>query len=492
MRVRSVWVALTTVVIASNAGAATVVVTNLTDGASTCPSASACTLRGAIAFAMPDDSIQFAPALVFPAIMQLAGTELTINKNLTIIGPGPEQLAVRAATARRVLAVTSGILILEKIALTDGIALVPNGASAPPGSGAPGQSGQDAEGGCVRTSAGTSLLLRQVALRSCEVAGGNGGAGGSATNGSPSIGGPGGNGGAARGGAIFALGQLTLIESSVQSSTARGGAGAAGGAGSNAIFLGGGGDGGVGGTSGSARGGAIHVAAGGALLIRNSTLAGNTVTTSVGGFGGNGGNGLAFSDGRGGNGGAGGSAAGGQVFLAGSLLLADIEFATLGPAAVVNGPGGFPGGGSPSGASGVSGVRGGELLSSTTTPARVLASAFVGNGIAADCEGPAVSAVGASVDSDDSCAGFTLQGVFATIFRSPIFEVQNGRAVLLPSPTSLLIDSASSCNGLAGGAVTTDQSGKARPLDGNSDGTAVCDVGAIEFDPRLFGNGFEP
>lgn len=491
MRARSTWVALAAALIAFDAGAATVLVTNLTDGASTCPSAGACTLRGAIAFAIADDSIEFAPALVFPATVQLAGTELTINKNLTLIGPGSEQLAVRAASARRVLAVTVGNVTIEKIALIDGMNVGLGGVSAAPGSGGFGQSAADGEGGCIRTSAGTSLVLRQVALRSCEAAGGNGGAGGSGINAAPpGPGGSGGSGGSARGGAIASLGQLTLIESSVQSSTARGGAGGMGGAGGNSTFLTTGGDGAAGGTSGSVRGGAIHVAPGGALLIRNSTLAGNTATTSVGGFGGNGGQGSGFPDGRGGNGGAGGSAAGGQVFLAGSLSLADVEFSTLGPAAVVIGPGGIPGSGSQSGAAGVTGVRGGEVLSTTTTQPRVLKSAFVGNNIAVDCEGT-VNANGVNLDSDNSCTGFTLQGTSAATFRNPTFEVQRGRAVLVPLGSSPLIDSAASCNSLSGSVVAIDQSGQARPVDGNSDGTAVCDVGAIEYDPRLFGNGFE-
>ncbi len=90
-----------------------------------------------------------------------------------------------------------------------------------------------------------------------------------------------------------------------------------------------------------------------------------------------------------------------------------------------------------------------------------------------------------------TCAGFNLHGAYAANFRGTD-DVQGGRVVLLPRPGSLVVDVAANCNDIFNNVVAFDQGGRARPVDGDLDGTATCDVGAIEFDPRLFGNGFEP
>ncbi len=115
---------------------------------------------------------------------------------------------------------------------------------------------------------GTSLALKSVAIRDCEARAGNGGAGGSGANASPA--GNGGNGGAARGGAILALGQPTLANSNVQQSFARAGAGGDGGTGGNGGIFSTEGNGGGGGNAGLARGGAVFVDTGGALLFGSS------------------------------------------------------------------------------------------------------------------------------------------------------------------------------------------------------------------------------
>ena len=54
------------------------------------------------------------------------------------------------------------------------------------------------------------------------------------------------------------------------------------------------------------------------------------------------------------------------------------------------------------------------------------------------------------------------------------------------SPGSPAIDSGNpaGCLDVLGNPILTDQRGTIRPLDGNGDGTAVCDVGAYEFDPN--------
>ena len=42
------------------------------------------------------------------------------------------------------------------------------------------------------------------------------------------------------------------------------------------------------------------------------------------------------------------------------------------------------------------------------------------------------------------------------------------------------------------GCLATDQRGVVRPIDGDDDGTATCDIGAFEFQPMvIFADGFE-
>lgn len=59
----------------------------------------------------------------------------------------------------------------------------------------------------------------------------------------------------------------------------------------------------------------------------------------------------------------------------------------------------------------------------------------------------------------------------------------------IPGLGSLLVDQGGTLE--QGCALTTDQRGEPRPLDGNANGTVVCDAGAVEFNTRLFTDGFE-
>jgi CSLREA domain-containing protein len=475
--------------LSGGATADTLVVTSLGDGAGACPDSSACTLRAAIAAALPDDRIEFSPDLALPAILSLSGTELPVTKSLTLAGPGAARLTVRAASGNRVLNLTSGTLVIEALTLDRGRALGENGGSG--GTGLAGQPGGGAEGGCIITSTGTTLMLERVALRDCRAiagAGGNGGTGAAGASGA--TGGGGGTGGLARGGAIFARGALALIESSISESDALGGDGGnggTGGAGSSTE-----GSGGNGGAGGGARGGAISLAgAGAALLVRNSTLAGNLVEGGDGGIGGSGGNGAATGQGVGGNGGSGGLANGGHVHLESVVGVVDFEFASLGPSPGSGGAAGSGGNGQPSGTPGASGGTIGELLFAAKSP-RVRSSVFVGGFTAADCAGTAfVTASGDNLDSDDSCAGFTGNANFAANFVGPAPLIEAGRAVLRPRAGAPAIDVASDCLDLDGAAVEVDQGGRGRPLDGDGDLELRCDLGAIEFSFGIFRDGFE-
>jgi hypothetical protein len=74
--------------VANNARAATITVTNGNDSGLG-------SLRRAVIFASPGDTINFAPSVT---AINLASGELVINKNLTISGPGANRLAVQRST----------------------------------------------------------------------------------------------------------------------------------------------------------------------------------------------------------------------------------------------------------------------------------------------------------------------------------------------------------------------------------------------------------
>ena len=87
-------------------------------------------LRNAISNAAPGDTIRF--ALRPPALIFLEST-LFINKNLNILGPGPERLIVartfRSAPSFRVFNVRSGVVTLADMTIANGRALNANGVS---------------------------------------------------------------------------------------------------------------------------------------------------------------------------------------------------------------------------------------------------------------------------------------------------------------------------------------------------------------------------
>lgn len=464
--------------VATGAPAATITVTDLSDQPGSCPGVT-CTLRAAIVAANPADTIVFDPAFGYPASLNLAGTELAIGKDLIIVGPGPDRLTVSGSSQSRVFNITAGTVRIEGLGMSSGRHVTPAGNNGTPGSVSPGQSPQPAEGGCVRVSTSASLELLRVALRSCLAQGGSGGHGGNGLGGGliGTMGGSGGNGGAALGGAIANFGTLSLIESSVQGGLAFAGRGGDGGDGGDGMTIDG--MGGGGGLGGAAHGASIYAGNGASVLLRNSTLTAGSLAAGMGGEGG-------VSNGMPGGGGNGGSTEGGQLYLGTGMPLADVEFASLGPTIMQPGVGG-PGGGG--GTMGSAGLARGEALFAGTSP-RIRHSVLVGEDVALDCQG-SVTASGDNLDSDDSCAGFNLQGSYAANFVGPAVQEEAGRAVLLPRPGAATIDAASDCNDLDAATVARDQSARLRPLDGGGAPGPQCDVGASEFDPRIFANGFE-
>ena len=102
-----------------------------------------------------------------------------------------------------------------------------------------------------------------------------------------------------------------------------------------------------------------------------------------------------------------------------------------------------------------------------------LANSIVAGNADGDCEVPLTS-LGGNVTSDESCGTGPDEPV-GDPELGPL--ANNGGTTLtrLPTAGSIAID-----GGIAAGCQEIDQRGLARPADGDDDGTAVCDSGAVE------------
>jgi hypothetical protein len=120
------------------AHAATVTVTNTNDDGSG-------SLREAIASAAPGDTIAF--SLTYPATITLTSGELTIAKDLTIAGPGADQLAISGNDSSRVFHISSGEVTLNDLKVTQGTA-----------------SSYISGGGIYIVNSGTKVTLTQVSV----------------------------------------------------------------------------------------------------------------------------------------------------------------------------------------------------------------------------------------------------------------------------------------------------------------------------------------
>jgi len=107
-----------------------------------------CSLREAIAVATPGQQITFGPAFNVSRVIFLE-SELTINKNLSITGPGPHRLGISAAGRSRVFRLTGSRITISSLRIADGV-------------------GDDA--GCV-SAQGTALVLHRVEIGNCRAAG---------------------------------------------------------------------------------------------------------------------------------------------------------------------------------------------------------------------------------------------------------------------------------------------------------------------------------
>ena len=103
-------------------------------------------------------------------------------------------------------------------------------------------------------------------------------------------------------------------------------------------------------------------------------------------------------------------------------------------------------------------------------------STIVTGGVTGHCGGAPATSGGNNIDSDGSCAFAGSGDQIADPQLGPLAD--NGG----PTPTHLpVVGSPAVDGGANAGCPATDQRGQTRPTDGNGDGTATCDVGAVEF-----------
>ncbi len=133
-----------------------------------------CSLREAIAAATPGQQIIFAAPFFDAPRTIFLGSELLVNKNLAISGPGAHRLTISAANRSRVFRVTGSRVTLAGMRISDGVGADAGGVSAQAGaSGA--APGGDQQLPCdwrfelsapvvCRNQAGGSLLLSESSM----------------------------------------------------------------------------------------------------------------------------------------------------------------------------------------------------------------------------------------------------------------------------------------------------------------------------------------
>lgn len=401
-------------------------------------------LRAAIQSATNNATVTFAPGLEGLIVLN---SELAMNKNLSITGPGATVLAVSGGNSNRVFNISGGNVKISGLTIRDGVVV---GVA----------SGSDAIGGGIFNAGNLSLSDCAVVA---NLAHANQGANGINANG--------GSGGNGVGGGIYNTGNLALASCTLALNEARGGYGGLGGDrnDANAGYNGGSGGGGLGGA----------ICNDGSLAMTNCTFALNRVT---GGNGGNGGEGGLFR-GRGGNGGGGEGA--------GVLNRMNCQSANVTITSGVAERGGF-GAGVPNGT--IGSAQGGGFRTTTAT-------AFLVNSlIAQNSLGSSLTVVnGFDVSGIVVSQGYNLVGITngssgwlasdkvgndATPLN-PLLDVlqDNGGA----TPTVALLPGSPAIDQGKAISLTTDQRGLPRPHDWsaitNAAGGNGSDIGAFELFP---------
>ena len=378
------------------------------------------------------------------------------------------------------------------------------------GNGSSGSPGDSGLGGAIYNSG--SLALVNCTLTNNSATGGTGGRGGTGGTGAGTFtlggnGGDGAAGGSGLGGAIYNLGELTLINCTFSANSVAGGngsAGGAGGAGSSAgpPGNGGGGGGGFGGavfnamnltalastfSANSAHGGTsapagvrrngtgLHgikgaQADGGALynqwwaVVTNSTFYANTVVGGAGGNGGNGGGTFAIP----GDGGDGGDGFGGALENANTITIVNCTFSSNG---ALGGTNGVPGSGNYAGANGKFGQSNGGNIANNTSVILTLMNSILASSASGANEFGSFTDGGYNLSSDSasSFGGTSLQNTNPELGRLASYGGPTLTMALLSNSPAIDVIPPSAC-------PPTDQRGIPRPLLGKGD------VGAYEYE----------
>ncbi len=122
-------------------------------------------------------------------------------------------------------------------------------------------------------------------------------------------------------------------------------------------------------------------------------------------------------------------------------------------------------------------VTGGSAIYSSASPVTLAATVLAATGIGDSCAGAVPFASGNdNIDQDGTCglAGVNDRAVDPQL--GPLADNGGPTLTHMPIAGSPAIDAASSST-----CPATDQRGTGRPADGNGDGSATCDSGAVEF-----------
>ena len=109
-------------------------------------------------------------------------------------------------------------------------------------------------------------------------------------------------------------------------------------------------------------------------------------------------------------------------------------------------------------------------------------NSIVANSTGGDCSVAApgtLNALGVNFSTDGTCPGFT-QVTAAQLNLGPLQDNGGPTKTHALLSGSVAIDAVTDCTDVAGDPVTKDQRGVMRPIDGNCDGIAQCDVGGYE------------
>ena len=396
-----------------------------------------CTMRDAVNAAQEDDRIQFDLALPTPIVIGLTGTALQIDVPIRIIATDGVRTALRRVSGTGRLIELSGAADARIIGLD-----FENGSTS--------AFAAPARGGGVFIAAGTSLELRDCTFRDNSAIGSNGSTFFAV--------------GTAHGGAIHSDGDLLLENCAFVNNTAVAGDGTTM---RNPPQ-----------TGGDAEGGAISAT--GSVGIVNTTFHGNEAR------GGKGGNGDMVQRGIPGDAGAdGGDARGGAVFWSDTATVS-IAFSTLIGNHVTGGAGGIGGAGDPPGADGVTGDAAGPAIHAGATG--IIESSVVADHTGSACSGTALTARTSNRVADASCPGLVVAAL-ETQFEAINTDADSPH--YLPFFDAVVVDAAADClDAVAFEAVVLDQLLTPRPQRTTAT-SPRCDIGAIELNPVLFGDGFE-